>query len=632
MARIPRTMVLLHLVEPTGVRPRDAQGQLADLEVPSGLTEPASADAWTGPGRDFVAGSTTGLRAADAADGDTLSIRDVSIQALVSIRDSAASWPRSLYVRGEDGSAAEYYSVGLEVAKLAVPAVPTHYELRLAWMTPAGALKTQLGGTFQAAGDDDVLLLTATRRWVSSTEVVCRYYVGDQLLAEVTSTDGSIAGDTTATSTVGCRKRSGAYGQYWDGVLDELLVTDYEMSPEEVRATWQRLTVHQPAGVALVTGLAPPGLEWGTDRGNATGRLMRVRGEGLGFALAIAEDLRANFLPDRAYQGDIDRWERLIGVAAGPADSLDLRRQRVVAFLSRSNGYAIPQLQAVLADPLDLASSDVEILTFTNRIDDDLTTLAEERWHVDATAGGAWAPDTTDIELTVDAADTIRWGEGGVYEPCRIMTSMSSPAAFIAQAQLVGTSGICDTATLGLYLHNARSLDTLWFGVRNNGGTMELGYRSFKDGVMGAFQVMLTPAPAAPIWLRARQTAVSLPGQYKLAYSTTSAVAGFTEATVGSLLEAPEWAGIGAHAPGAIAGITEHVGEFTLITPNGTRPFCWYAYRDPLLAGAPDMIGANHLLRRLKPAHTHAAAITSKSLLCDDLDDGGCDRGPMGGI
>ena len=33
---------------------------------------------------------------------------------------------------------------------------------------------------------------------------------------------------------------------------------------------------------------------------------------------------------------------------------------------------------------------------------------------------------------------------------------MSSPAAFIAQAQLVGTSGICDTATLGLYhLHNA---------------------------------------------------------------------------------------------------------------------------------------------------------------------------------
>ena len=56
---------------------------------------------------------------------------------------------------------------------------------------------------------------------------------------------------------------------------------------------------------------------------------------------------------------------------------------------------------------------------------------------------------------------------------------------------------------------------------------------------MGAFQVMLTPAPAAPIWLRARQTAVSLPRQYKLAYSTTSAVAGFTEATVGSPLEAP---------------------------------------------------------------------------------------------
>ena len=122
------------------MRLRDAQGQLADLEGPPG--SPSRRVQTRGRVR---AGTSSriddGLRAADAGTG-TRSIRDVSIQALVSIRDSAASWPRSLYVRGEDGSApSTTWSASRSPSSRSRRAHALR--ARLAWMTPAGALKTQ---------------------------------------------------------------------------------------------------------------------------------------------------------------------------------------------------------------------------------------------------------------------------------------------------------------------------------------------------------------------------------------------------------------------------------------------------------------------------------------------------------
>jgi hypothetical protein len=43
------------------------------------------------------------------------------------------------------------------------------------------------------------------------------------------------------------------------------------------------------------------------------------------------------------------------------------------------------------------------------------------------------------------------------------------------------------------------------------------------------------------------------------------------------------------------------------------------------------MRGADLIVQKLKPAHTHGAAISSKSLLCDDLGSL-CDHGPMGAL
>jgi hypothetical protein len=616
------------------LRPQDAMGNLEPLGTDTGIAMPAlAADGLVGPGRDFTPASTHALYAGDASDGDTLTVRDATVQVLASLRaSSAASWPRAIYVRGEDdGTAAQYHSLGLELAKLALPVSPIHLELRLFWQDSSGVMQTQVGGTFVAPADDDFVLLTATRRRVSSTEVVCRYYVNDERIAEVTSVDGDIAGATTGTTCVGGRKAASSWGRFFDGVIDELKVTDYEMSAEEVQKTWQRLTVHQPAGLAMLAAGAPPGSRWGRDLGRNEGKLTKWMGGAIGYAAARVAELRRTWLPHHADADEIVRWETLNRITPGPRDSLDTRRSRVLAHERRDNGYAVGQIRDVLAEPLDLDAADIEILNFTNRITDQFDSLRDELWTY---AGGTWSISTGRLRHQVADGSTLRWGDGN-YEPHRCLLPLSSGAGrLVVHAKLAGITDLASNALVGVQLFNWANNDSLWWGVKNDGGTRKIGYVQVLDGVLSAFVSVLNPAPAAPIWLRIVRDP-DLADGYVLGYSTTDELSGYTDTAVAGLIEAPEWAGVGAHAAAAIGpGATIDVlwDDFFVFTPEGTRPFCWYAYRDPLLAGAADMVGARAVVRRLRPADTHAAPITSLSVLCDDGDDGGCDLGPMGGI
>jgi hypothetical protein len=637
MATTPVTTVLLHFAEEADhFRPADAQGNLDTLGVETGLTMPAIASAYTGPGRNFVAASSRGLVAADISGRDTLETRDVTVEVITSIRaSSVATWPRAVYVRGlGDGTAAERYSLGLELNKLTAPASPTHLEMRLFWMDSTGTIQTQPSGTFIAVGDDDFVYLAATRRWVSTTEVVCRYYVNGELLAEVTSANGDIAGATTGHTTIGCRKNGGTYGRFWDGIVDELAVRNYEMCQEEIQATWQRITVDQPAGVDLVTAMAPPGSGWGRDRSTRMGKLVRVAGTLFGYALARARELRANWLPDRTYLADLPRWERLYGIAPKALDSLDTRRARVVAFASRDNGYSPEQLQEVLLDPFDVVTTDdVDILEFTNRVDDDFATLELERWHTEPAAnwtivsGALRGERASGVDARFDAANR---------NPYRCIMPLSSGEGRVVFLAKITALNVSADTLIGLHLFNWRSNNGLWVGLTPNAGVdYKLAYVSFKDGVQSALTTLVDPVTSAslPNWIRIIKDP-DVAGRYVIGRSTIDALTGYTEVAVTGLMEDPEWAGfavLGLDASGA-GNNSMDFDEATIITPQGTRPFEWYAYRDPGIAGDPDILGANLLLRRLRPAHTHTAAITSHSVLCDDLDDGGCDRGPMGAL
>jgi hypothetical protein len=124
--------------------------------------------------------------------------------------------------------------------------------------------------------------------------------------------------------------------------------------------------------------------------------------------------------------------------------------------------------------------------------------------------------------------------------------------------------------------------------------------------------------------------ATGAPGAYRFDVSVVADV--WTGVDVTGHVVAPDYAGPGATSAGAIVGALDaRFDDFLARTPEGTRPFNWYAYRDPLLPGTPDIQGARALVRKMKPAHTHAAAITRLAVLCDSSETS-CDREPLGGI
>lgn len=611
--------ILLHLDEPNGVRPSDAMGNLASLAV-SGEA-PVLAAAFTGRGRDFTAGQ--GLQAADLAGRDTLNVRDVTVQAIIAVRPGDIADSGTIIARGLDGSAAEYVSYGLEV-------VPDGNEIgvRWIWQDSTGTLRLAPLGTYEHPGDDHFVLLTATRRWESTARVVVRYYLGEVLLGEYVSTHGDIAGGTTGTTTIGRRRTAGVWGNEFAGVLDDLKVTDYEMSADEVRATWHRLALWQPAGVEMLRGLLPPGLSWMRDPSTRIGRLMRVTGQGLGFVMAKADELRATWLPGTAYKERAAQWERLRGLSPRPRDTLDTRRARVAGLFAREQGYSLPAVTAALRDVIP-APSPITILEYTNEVRDWFADeIAPERWHIEPAA--AWsAGGSNDAVLEVAAATNMQWIAGDRRD-YHIRTPLSaSTGEVVVAGEVLSVPQFPTDVLVGLFLFDYLRGEALWFGVRNDAGTYRVSYRSVVGATYGAVVDLAAPAydPADPIWLRAVREP-DTPGRWRLEYSVTSATAGWVTATVDGLVDAPTnagFAGLGLDA--STAGALEaHFTEFLSRTPDGDRPFHWYA----VIESDEDVRGAQSIVSRVKPAHMHAAAISSLSTLCDDPSTP-CDRGPLGG-
>lgn len=629
------SIVLLHLNEPAGVFPADASGNLNNLGSDTGTTMPTPIACWADDGRRFGQSTPDALYSTDATDGDTLELRDVSVQCILAPTFAGASGAQTIIQRGDhDGTAGEPIAYGLEILEPASGQI----EFRWFWEDSAGTIHTQAGGVYVHPGDGEFVLLTATRRWNSTTSVTCRYYAADQLLGEITSTNGDIAGGTTGHMMVGGRKTSGSWSNFLNADLDELRVVDYEMSADEVRATWARLSIHQPNGVAMFAGLQPRGSKWFADPGNGIGRMTKATGEILGYAISLIEELRENWLPDQAYAEWITRWEAALKLSAKPRDSLDTRRARVIAFLSRLRGYSAPAIAQILSEPLQLATSDIQLLRFSNRITDALSSINAQRWS--AGPMGTWSIASSQLQIA-ETADLSEYPSN----PCGLQ--MSIPAsnlprvtrfgagAIVAQVELASITSLPNNAVIGLFLFDRVSNDALWFGVEQAGVHRALGYILWQGGVHQGFVQLLALAPSTPIWLRVRpQTLQDVMFTPLLGYSTTSAVDGFTETTGTSFtLNPPNNAGVGVLGlSGVTTALQATFADFRLLAYRGDRPFRWYAYRDPSLAGSPDIVGAQLALAGAKPAHTYAGVCQNMSVLCDDTRDGLCDRGPLGGL
>lgn len=615
----------------TAIRPADEIGNLDDLIVEAGLTMPTVVDAAVGRGRRFVAATGHGVRALDKVSGSTLLSRHCSIQAIVNWQlaaQSAYGSPGTIYARGKGTAVAEYMGAGLELR--VVNAALSVGELRWIWHDSAGVLKTQIGAHFVPHASE-FLMLTATRRWVSSGEVVLRYYLGDMLIGEVTSVDGDIGGGTTGTTSIGTRYTGAAWGRFLDGTIDELRVVDYELAEEEIKATWDRITLHQPRGYQLLKELHDPGFPMSADPGSKAQRETRIWGNALGYAAAQAENLR-NLIPSRAYGEPLEEWEDVTKQAPKPGDSTDTRQARVVARLRRTEGVSIPGVKAALKDLAGTVPENLEVLAFDQTITETWETIRTARWQAEPAAdftisGNALRVQAIAGNFTYEGANwkRIAMSIGGNGRAARILSKIT-PTTLPANAEV------------GVYLENAGSRNISLLGLRFEGGVHKIMHEEFRAGVsQGAVQLAnLGAGMPANVWLHLWSKASIAYGDppdldlFRAAYSVTSGTAGFVESGDLTHKGIHHWAGL--YMRGNVAGAVDAKFDDTIVrAPCGDRSFFLFVYRNPALAGKLDSVGANHVIRQLKQAHTHAAVITTKSLLYDD-ESSGHDAGPMGGL
>lgn len=614
-----RTVILLPLHEQaTHLRPRDHAGGLGPLAAAGGL--PEVVEALTGLGRQLGAG--VGLVGADVVPGATLLPRDVTVKALLSIdlaAQVAAGHPGVVAARGVGGDVVERHSWGVEL----VPDGGGLATVRWFWEQPDGTLRTADGASFEVPAG--FLLLTATRKWIAPDQVRLRYWVNDQLAGEETSAHGAIGGGAGGTTTIGVRgDGAGGYERHLEAVLDDLLVANHEMSGEEIRATYRRIAVHQPGGVAIMRAHIPPGAPWSDDPESMVQRDIALQGVAVGYTNALAENLRDNALPDRAYAAMLRRWEGLVELRSKPTDDVDTRRARVLGFLGRNHGYHADGLRLALAELLGVDDiEDLEVLAFRNEIAEAFDELDPLRWHVQVGGATGIAAAGGELVFTISNTDDLV----GAEAPHARM-SLAHPGRCHVWGKVAGIGAAATAgAVAGLLLrHGGTSGDSLWFGVRA-GATLDVGYQLRRDGVVESF-VVLEADIAAPVWLRLERTEAGL---YHLRHSTTGPEEGFSEELDVEGIEGPHWAGFGVHGVVADDAFTVSFDDFVAYTPEGTRPFNVYVYRDPALGGTYDLEGANATIRRQRRATAHAAVITSKALQCDDPDSG-CDRGPMGAL
>ena len=182
--------------------------------------------------------------------------------------------------------------------------------------------------------------------------------------------------------------------------------------------------------------------------------------------------------------------------------------------------------------------------------------------------------------------------------------------------------------------------ELLLLGIRNDAGVYQVVTQSYSRLAAGPTTVLATlGALPAAIWLMWR-AAVSGSGlgfigsaSFTPSWSTTSGMAGFTSGAAASYVGPRQWAGHYFRTfAGSMGSAADVSFDDTIIrAPRGGRAQRFYVYRDPVLGGRPDLVGARNTLQDIKHAHTAGTLITSLTVRCDDPTTG-CDREPMGSL
>ena len=630
-----RTIVMLRFEEPPQsggtaftLPPVDEVGSLGQMAQRATPGESVEAPC----GRGLFLTGIEGFTATDASVlGPTLLNRDMSVQAILSLDPDGNFHTNTVICRGAGGSLSERVTYALCLYLIDLPT--RTFAVRLHWENSAGTPCPQLPAYFIGpATVDEFFMVTATRRWVSSTEVEVNYYINDVLVGETLNPMGAIGGGTTGTTHIGWNPQDEGY---W-GTIDELRLCNYVLCREEIEATWARIARHQEDGEAIVRGLFPPGMPITGDLTSSAQKDIRLIGQSLGQAIAATSNARENLGPDRAYGAALARWEQITGQAPGPADSILARRSRVISHLRQRAGYSVPGVTEALKAVLQTAPDQLEVLAFANIVEDSFATLEPERWWVEPSAefsisGGKLRHQAAigrDLREGIDPLFPTMTYHGAAFA----RFSVDDYRMTRVQAKLDPT-GLAVGGLFGIRLFNWITDTWLFVGMYWNGVNYVIVSQSVVNGVSGGIIAnnVLAGVPVA-YWFHVGQSAAGS-ADYSCSYSSTHPT-GYSTFITANALGGQEWhyADLISRSAVVLGAATDVLwDDFRITMPYGKRPFRAYVFRDPALPGTADVRAGHDIIQRMKHAHTAGTVITSRSLLCDDAGSV-CDRGPMGAL
>ena len=599
------------------VRPVDRVGTFTDLAAPTGLTIPAVAVAKFGRGR--VLGPSLALEATEVVADSAFLARDATLICWLDfkIENYANAQTGLIYIR-HGGSNLISFAVELERV------TSTQMRIRAVWNAPG--LASTVGVTFtKPVGEFQIAVV---RQWNSVTDVDVRYFVNGDLIGSENVTDGLISPTTGGVMAFGGNP-IGGYSDFMpaDTLIDSAQIEDDPVTNEEIRQIYRRFAVHQPSGYKILRAFLPQGTAWSRDPDSNIQKWIAAEGDALGLEIADIERFREDYLPDRAYGGALEDWERITGQVPKPSDTVEQRRARVLGFLRTVLGFPVDEIKTALEPLFGLASADIQIIEFDGLREDDFSTediiAAPSRMWITRVGDGAVVVDTgtPECDFSYGVGDDCRWWqEFPVYPtqggPVRETSINAAPGDVVDGAMIIGDLVTTTAATdrfAGLFMRPAQGVDVILWGLRGN-PTDLVHWTADNQGLN--VPTVIAAAVAVPVRLAMRFVGVD---QYELGRIIAGAFV--VDTTVTGPLD-PKWAGFGAveitNQATAYAGSFQNLQVFE---PRSPRAFNYIAVRNPALPGAYDLDSAQAQLDQQSPSHTRGVAAEN---------DQGIELGPTG--
>lgn len=612
------------------VWPVDRAGNVGDLATPAGLTTPAIVQGRWGRAREF--GASKAFLAADVVTDATILARDVTLFGWIDFAiGNFINGQVGKVVQRQDGAGAVMF--GFEVERVSA----TSIKVRAFWDGPTAASTAGITLTIPTT---DGFMIGAVRTWNATADVDVRYFVNGDLVGAENVTEGDILPTSGGDMALGYDQI--AVGDYLpdDSVIEFLQLEDDAITDEEMRQLYRRVAVHQPNGYKILRAFLPPpapggGTGWSRDPDSFVQRWIAAEGDGLGAEIADIERFREDYLPDRAYGGALEDWERITGQAPLPTDTVQARRDRVLTFLRVVLGFNVPDIKTALEPAFGLTSAQIEIIEGKNRHDSTLAATPAFMRHRPGVHSGASygsgrlniAADAGEVaHWLTDTAPMLRQPIGGGRRDFRLSGDyVAADHHFDVEVRIFSRTLPNDGEATGLIFYPGKIVNpvlgpqAVFFGLRNVAGSIDLAVYTY-TGISGWQQAgaTLSVAPAVPLYIRARNDGGGLfsffwdsVGPGITANETQLAVSGTPAEYVSIINQRFDDQALASNIFGEYDGWRSKFFD-------DPATLHWIAYRDPGLGGTYDLQAGDAAIDRLEPSHTNGGAVSDKDMLAGD--------------